>query len=368
MCFLCFFFLTPDDNVEPQIGTETPPPPSSANAEPLVEAKEEVAAQVTLPPDSSAQPVMEAVAAPEVQPPVTKDVQSPPSTPAAATAAASAAPPDETVSKADSKVGDTVDAPIGPSSSLQDTAVKTEEARSAPADSVPEKEEEKKEKPVELEKEEQVASAKLEPTAEVAATLEPINAVTDETATMVATEVCQPPPSEPEPAEPQTQGPAQVAQSEPEPVPAETAESPLYNGLPQDTDEELTEGTTLSDTTPPNKPDTALSQESTTVAKTAIPAQELQNEEKHQEESNNDSPSTEDSTTMQGRPLFLFWISNSYLLSIIYLYMWVIFSLLLSPVAATSVPKNTNTKELNKEATGDVQDVFTEVRIRPSCL
>lgn len=304
---MCFFSAA-DDNVEPQISPETPPPPSPASAEPLLEVKQEVAAQLTLPPESSAQPVVEAVAAPEVQPPMTKDVQSPPSPPAAA---ASVAPPDETVSKADSKVGDTVDAPIGPSSSLQDTAVKPEEAKSAPADSAPEKEEEKEEEPVELEKEEQVASAKLEPTAEVAATLEPVNPVTEETATKVATEDCQPLPSEPEPAEPQTQCPAQVAESEPEPepepepAPAETAERPLYNGLPQDTDEELTEGTTLSDTTPPNKPDTALSQESTTVAKTAIPAQELQNQEKEQEESDNDAPSTEHSTTMQGRPLVL---------------------------------------------------------------
>lgn len=321
------FYLMPDDNVEPQMSSETPPPCPPANTEPPVEAKQEVEAAMTLPPDSSAQPVPEAVAAPEVQSVVTKDVQSPPSAPAApAEAAATAtAPPDETVSKADTKVGDTVDAPIGPSSSVQTTAVKAEEPKSAAAVSVAEKEGEK-EKPAELEEEGQVASAKVDPAAEAAATMEPIKQVTDETATKFAAAICQPPLSEAEAAEAQTQCPAHLAESEsqPEPTPAETAHRPLYNGLPQDTDEELTEGSTLSDTTPPSKPDATLSQEFTTVAKTAaIAGQELQNEEKNQEENQEESdsaaPSTEDSTTMQGRPLFLFEFQTS-IPSSIYIY------------------------------------------------
>lgn len=302
----------PDDNVEPQISSETPPPRPPANTEPPVEAKQELEALITIPPESSAQPVLEAVAAPEVQSAMTKDAQSPPSAPAAPAtvpAAAATAPPDETVSKADTEVGDTVDAPIGPSSPLQNTAVKTEELKPAAAESVTEKEEEEEEEktPVELEEEEQVASAKLEPTAEAAATLEPFKRVTDETATKVVPAVCQPPPSEAEATKAQTQCPASLAESEsqPEPTPAETAQRPLYNGLPQDTDEELTEGTALSDTTPPSKSDAVLSQEFTTVANTAaIAGQELQNEEKNQEESDGAAPSTEDSTTMQGRPLF----------------------------------------------------------------
>lgn len=301
-----------DENVEATISTETPPPPSPVNTESLVEAKQEVEAPMTLSPDSSAEPVIEVVAAPEVQCPMTKDVQASPSPPAAA---ATTVLPDETVSKNDTKVGDTVDAPVGSLSSVQDIAVKTEEPKSAPVEIVSEKEEEKKEKAEELEKKEQVSCAELDPTAEVAATVEPINPVTEDTAPKAATEVCQAPHSEPEPAEPPTQASAPVteSESEPEPPPSKTAEHPLYNGLPQDTDEELTEGTTLSDTTPPNKPDAALSQESTTVVKTVIPAQKSQNEEKSEEESDSTSASKEDSTTMQGRSLLI--VSLHFLLS-----------------------------------------------------
>lgn len=300
----------PDDNVEPHMSSETPPPRPPSNTEPPVEAKQEVEAPLTLPPDSSAQPVLEAVAAPEVQSLVTKDVPSPPSATAtsattAAAAATATAPPDEIESKADAKVGDTVDAPIGPSSSLQNTAIEMEETKSAAPKSVAEKEDEK-EKPVELEEVEQVVSAKSNPAAEAAAALEPVEQAPEEAATEVAPAVGQPPRSEAEPAEAQTQCPAPVAETEsqPDPTPTETTQRPLYNGLPQDTDEELTEGA-LSDTTPPSKPEAALSQEFTTVAKTAaIASQELQNEEENHEESDSAAPSREDSTTMQGRPLF----------------------------------------------------------------
>lgn len=366
----------PDDNVEPQMSSETPPPRPPANTEPPVEAKHEVEAPMTIPPEPSVQPVLEAVAAPEVQSVVTKEVQSRPSAPAAAAAAATAdatAPPDETVSKADTDVGDAVDAPIGPSSSLQNTAVKTEEPKPAAAESAVEKEDEKEEKPVELEEEEQVATAKPDPAAEAAAPLEPIKQVTDETAAKVAPAVCQPALSEAEATEAQTQCPAPLAESEsqPEPTPAETAQRPLYNGLPQDTDEELTKGTTLSDTTPPRKPDAALSQEFTTVAKTAATAaQELQNEEKNQEESDGATPSTEVSTTMQGRPLFYPFEFQTSILSAIYsicVYFIIYFYSSTTP-AVTSVPKNMNDKEQNKEATGDVQDAVTEVRFDSSCL
>lgn len=280
---ICFFVM-PDDNVEPQMRSDTPPPRPPASTVPPVEVKQEMEAPTTLPPDTSAQPVLEAVAAPEVQCMVTNDVQSPPSE-----------PPDETVSKGDAEVCDTVDALIGPSPSLQNTEDKTEE----PA--IVEKEDEEKETPVR--EDEQVPSAKLDPAAELASTLEPVQQVMDETATKVAPVVCQPPPSEAEPAQTQTQCPAPLTESESqsEPTPEETAQRPLYNGLPQDPHEELTEGTPISDTTPPSKPGAALSQEFPTVAKTAaITDQELQNEEKNQEESDSAAPSTEDSTTMQG--------------------------------------------------------------------
>lgn len=293
----------PDENVEPQVSAETPPPPATANTEPLVEAKQEVGDQMTLLPESAVHSVV-AAAATEAQSPLLKDVQSSsPSLPSAA----SSTPPPETVSKVDTKVGDTVDAPVGPLAPLspQEVTVKMEEPQSAPAVRAPEKEE-KKEKLEESEKEEQVASAEVEPAAEVAATVNPVNAAKEESATKAVAEVCQPAPSEAEPAEPQARSPSPVSASEPEPTLAETAERPLYNGLPQDV-EELSEETALTDTTPLNKPDTAHSQESTAVVKTAIPAQEVLMEEKNEEESENAPPSTvscptEDSTTMQGRP------------------------------------------------------------------
>lgn len=300
-----------DENVEPQVSAETPPPPATANTEPLVEAKQEVGEQVVL-PESPAHSAV-AAAATEVQSPLLKDVQSSSSS---LPSAASSTPPPETVSKVDTKVGDTVDAPVGPLAPLspQEVTVKTEEPQSAPAPRAPEKEEEKKEKLEESEKEEQVASAEVEPAAEVAATVNPVTAAKEESATKAVTEDCQPAPAEAEPVEPQTRSPAPISASEPEPTLAETAEQPLYNGLPQDT-EELSEETALTDTTPLNKPDTAHSQESTTVVKTAIPAQEVLKEEKNKEESENAPPSTvscptEDSTTMQGRPwLILLCIS-----------------------------------------------------------
>lgn len=323
--FICFFLML-DENVEPQMSSETPPPRPPANTVPPVEAKQEVEAPVTLPPDSSAQSVLEAVAAPEVQSMVTKDVQFPPSAPAAVTA-----PPDETVSKPDTEVSDTVDARIGPSSSkTQNTEVKTEEPAIAEKD-------EEKEKPVEVEEEEQVASEKLDPAAEASSTLEPVKQVMGETATKVAPEVSQPPPSEAEPAEAQTQCPAPLAESESQadPLPAESAQCPLYNGLPQDTHEELTEGTTLPDTTPPSKPDTALSQEFPTAAKTAaVTGQELQNEEKTHEESDSAAPSTEDSTTMQGIPwlsLWILWVLFYYTILVILLYYIFVFSNIITP-------------------------------------
>ncbi|XP_042352934.1 eukaryotic translation initiation factor 4 gamma 1a isoform X2 [Plectropomus leopardus] len=324
-----------DENMEPPISAETPPPPATANTEPVVEAKQETDSQVTPPAELAAQCVAPKAAA-EVPSPLIKDQQSPSPLPAAA------APPPaaEAENKVDDKVSDTVDAPVGPSASLaaQEAPVEVEEpqAAPAPAEKAPQKEEKKTEEMKKLEKEEQVPSAKLEPAVEVAATVTPVNEAKAETSTKTETEVSPPPSSAQEPAAPQTQN----AAPEPEPTPAEAAEPLLSNGLPQDA-EELSEDVAFSDTTPLDKPDASQSQESTPVAKTVMPAQEeeeeQQEEEKKEEErkekSEDASPAsvscpTEEST-MQ---------------------------------AATSVPKKRkNMKELNKkEAIGDLLDAFTE--------
>uniref|UniRef100_A0A8D0AE28 Eukaryotic translation initiation factor 4 gamma, 1a n=1 Tax=Sander lucioperca TaxID=283035 RepID=A0A8D0AE28_SANLU len=276
----------------------------------------------------------------EVTSPLIKDLQSPPSLPAATAASTTTVPP-EAENKVDTKVGDTVDAPVGPSASLaaQEAPVKMEEPQAAPspAEKVPEKEEKKAEELQKLENKEQVASAKFEPAVEVPATVTPVEEAKEETATKTETKVATPPPSAQEPSAPQTQNATQSPAPKPEPTPAEAAEPLLSNGLPQDT-EELSEDVAFSDTTRLDKPDASQSQESTPVAKTAMPAQEEEEEEKEKgeerKEKSEDAPPAPvscptEEPTMQ---------------------------------AATSVPKKRkNMKEFNKkEAIGDLLDAFTE--------
>ncbi|XP_056246690.1 eukaryotic translation initiation factor 4 gamma 1a isoform X2 [Seriola aureovittata] len=335
-----------DEITEPPASAETPPPPATVNAEPVVEAKQETDSQVTPSAELATQSVAP-TAATEVPSPSIKDQQTPASLPPAV---ASTATPAEAVTKDDTKVGDTVDAPVAPSASLaaQEAPVKMEEpqAAPAPAEKAPEKEEKKTEEVKKIEKEEQVASSKLEPAVEVAAIVPPVKVAKEETATKTETEMSEPPPSAQEPAAPQTQTAAPSSAPEPEPTPAETAEPPLPNGLPQHI-EELSEDMAFPDTTPLDKPDASQSQESTPVAKTVTPAQEEEKEEEEEEEEvvveekkgeevkekSEDAPpasvSSIEESTMQ---------------------------------AATSVPKKRkNMKELNKkEAIGDLLDAFTE--------
>uniref|UniRef100_A0A4W6DU63 Eukaryotic translation initiation factor 4 gamma, 1a n=1 Tax=Lates calcarifer TaxID=8187 RepID=A0A4W6DU63_LATCA len=292
-------------------------------------------------------------AATEVPSPSIKDQQPPSSLPPAV---ASTTPPAEAENTDDTKVGDTVDAPVVPSASLaaQEAPVKMEEpqAAPAPAEKAPEKEERKTEEAMKMEKEEQVVSSKSEPAVEVEAI---VSVAKEETAAKTATEMSQPPHPALEPAAPQTQNAVQSSAPEPEPTPAEPAEPLLANGLPQDI-EELSEDTAVSDTTPLDKPDASQSQEPTPVAKTVTPAQEeedevevvVEEEEKKKgeegKEKSEDVPPpsgpTEESTMQALYPFFK---------------------------AATSVPKKRkNMKELNKkEAIGDLLDAFTEVCINP---
>uniref|UniRef100_A0A4W6DTL1 Eukaryotic translation initiation factor 4 gamma, 1a n=1 Tax=Lates calcarifer TaxID=8187 RepID=A0A4W6DTL1_LATCA len=263
------------ENMETPASSETPPPPpATPNAEPMVESKQEKDTQVTPSAELAAQSVAP-TAATEVPSPSIKDQQPPSSLPPAV---ASTTPPAEAENTDDTKVGDTVDAPVVPSASLaaQEAPVKMEEpqAAPAPAEKAPEKEERKTEEAMKMEKEEQVVSSKSEPAVEVEAI---VSVAKEETAAKTATEMSQPPHPALEPAAPQTQNAVQSSAPEPEPTPAEPAEPLLANGLPQDI-EELSEDTAVSDTTPLDKPDASQSQEPTPVAKTVTPAQEEEDE------------------------------------------------------------------------------------------
>ncbi|GLD51099.1 eukaryotic translation initiation factor 4 gamma 1-like isoform X4 [Lates japonicus] len=333
-----------DENMETPASSETPPPPATPNAEPMVEAKQEKDTQVTPSAELAAQSVAP-TAATEVPSPSIKDQQPPSSLPPAE---ASTTPPAEEENTDDTKVGDTVDAPVVPSASLaaQEAPVKMEEpqAAPAPAEKAPEKEEKKTEEVMKMEKEEQAASSKSEPAVEVEAI---VSVAKEETAAKTATEMSQPPHPALEPAAPQTQNAVPSSAPETEPTPAETAEPLLSNGLPQDI-EELSEDTAVSDTTPLDKPDASQSQEPTPVAKTVTPAQEEEEEEEEvvvvEEEKTKTKKGEEGKEKSEDVPPPSGPTEES------------------TMQAATSVPKKRkNMKELNKkEAIGDLLDAFTE--------
>ncbi|XP_037314517.2 eukaryotic translation initiation factor 4 gamma 1a isoform X3 [Pungitius pungitius] len=349
-----------DENTEPSASAETPPPPATANIEPEEEAKQETDSQMTTPPPAVLAPqfVTPTPAADEVPSPLIKDLESPSSLPAAAVEPSpSTAPPAEAENTVDTKVGDTVDAPVGPSASLaaQEAAVKMEEpqASPAPAEKAPEKEEKQTEKVKKLEKEEHVASAKLEPAVEAATILPLHNETKAEKATKTEIEASPGPPSAPEPAAPQTHNVA--LSSEPEPTPTEAVEPLLSNGLPQDTEElseklseELSEQQTwgvhaYGDTTPLDKPNASPSQEPAPVAKTSMPTQEV--EEKEEEREEEEEMEDEKEKVEDAPPASVSCPTEESTMQ-----------------AATSVPKKRkNMKELNKkEAIGDLLDAFTE--------
>ena len=287
------------------VSAETPP--SSANTESEMEAKQEEDSPVAPPSELPAQSEAVATAATEAPSPPIKDQQVPPSLLPGETGTATLA---EEENKVSDEVGDTVDSPIGPSASLaaQETPTIKEEPQAAPPEKAPEKEEVKKDAK-KLEKEEKVASATLKPAVEVAATVAPVNVAKEETAASAAPEVCQPPPSVQQPAAPQPTDNDPHTATNPEPVPVQTAEPPLSNGLPQET-EELSEGLAVSDTTPHDKPDTSQSQESKPVAKTATPAQEEKEKKEEQQKKTEDVPPTsvsclEESTMQSMLDVFL---------------------------------------------------------------
>lgn len=286
----------PDENVELPPSTETPPPSAAADREPVVEAQQTTDSQLTPPEEIATQSV--APTAAQVPSSLIQDQQSSPLLPSGAESTSS---PAEVVNEGN-KVGDTVDAPVSPSLALQEAPVKMEEPQAAPApvETPPEKEPEEVTK---TEEENQVASTKLQPAAEVAEMVIPVTEAKEETATKTVTEVSQPPPPAPELAAPQTENDAPTSAPEPEATPAETAEPLLSNGLPQEI-EELSEDMAFSDTIPLDKPNTLESQESTPVDKKTTSAQE-EVEEKKEKEKTEDAPPAPvscppEKSTMQG--------------------------------------------------------------------
>ncbi|XP_028988105.1 eukaryotic translation initiation factor 4 gamma 1a isoform X3 [Betta splendens] len=317
-----------EENVEPSPCTEMSPPNVVAGIEPIDEAKDEMDSRLTPPAELAVQSVATVVAA-EVPSPQIKDQQSPSSL--SSVAASTTPTPVEVVNKASPKAGDTVDAPVSPSTlvAAQEAPLKEEEIPIPPVENAPEKEEKKMEEVRKSEIEEQEISTKLQPAVDVAATVSPVH-VEKETAAKMPSEVCQPTPPAQEPDTPhiQTSAPSTAPEPEPEPTLVERAEPLLSNGLPQDS-EELSED---SDTTSFDKTNTSQPQESTPVAKTIVPAQE-EVEKKEVKEKNEEalpaSVSCPPEKSMQ---------------------------------AAMTVPKKKkNMGRINKrEAIGDLLDAFTE--------
>uniref|UniRef100_A0A3B5QYF8 Eukaryotic translation initiation factor 4 gamma, 1a n=1 Tax=Xiphophorus maculatus TaxID=8083 RepID=A0A3B5QYF8_XIPMA len=308
-----------DEPVEPSASPESPPPAAPANTDLVVEAKQEINRPFTPPVELATQSVATTASAERLSPSL-KERQSPPSLPSAAAGISSVA---EAVTMVSSKAGDTVDAPVRPSASpvAQETPLTTEEPQAAPS-----VEKEVKPEGVQLEKEEPTASAKSEPPVEVADT--PVETVKEDAFAKPSSNVSQPL-AVPEPAASQAEDADQS--SEPEPVEVHPAESPLSNGLPQET-EELSEDVPVSDTTPQDKPDPSQSQESATPAQKEEDEEEETREEERPQKKTEDAPlasaSCPEETTMQ---------------------------------AATSVPKKKKSmKELNKKAIGGLLDAFEE--------
>lgn len=171
----------------------------------------------------------------------------------------------KTGSRVHTKDGDTVDFPVCPLAPLAalGAPVKLQEPESALAERAPKMKLKKMPQVRKLEKGKQVTSAKMEPAVDDAATATPTNVDSKEAATKPAAEISQPPSAQPQPAVPDTQTPAKIS--------APSAEPPLCNGLPADTEELCNDGA-FTDTRPPDKPD--ATSESSTVVKATVQAQE----------------------------------------------------------------------------------------------
>lgn len=291
VCAFSFCF-SPDENVEHHVGTENPPPPITANTEPLVEAKQETETQNAPPPKLGTHSLASAA---DMHSSSRKDEQSPPSLPLAV---ASATPPTEAINQVEAKVSDTVDAPV-PSASL---AKKEAPVETEGLDSCSEGKGTDEKKTDEVKKLKDVVSTKLEVAVEDTVKANPVYMENEEMTTeQLATETSELPPSKQEPSAPQNQSATLKSEPETKATSVETPDLPLANGLPRET-EELPD-LSCSDTSPLDEPDPTHSQEPAPVA--SIPTQEeMAKEEEKLKASQDDPPSTvgspaEESTTMQ---------------------------------------------------------------------
>lgn len=291
ICAFSFCFC-PDENVERHVGTENPPPPITANTEPLVEAKQETETENTPPPELGTHSLAPAA---DVHSSLIKDEPSPPSLPLAV---ASATPPPEAINQVEAKVSDTVDAPV-PSASL---AKKEAPVETEGPDSCSDEKGTDEKKTDEVKELEDVVSTKLEAAVEDTVKANPVNMENEEMTTeQLAPETSELPPSKQEPSAPQNQSATLNSEPETKATSVETPELPLANGLPRET-EELPD-LSCSDTSPLDEPDTTHSQEPVPVANTAT-QEEMAKEEEQLKASQDDPPSTvgspaEESTTMQ---------------------------------------------------------------------
>ncbi|XP_077412357.1 eukaryotic translation initiation factor 4 gamma 1a isoform X2 [Vanacampus margaritifer] len=326
-----------DDNMEHDANVETPPPPPTANPEPASEATQEGDIQNV--PAAELEPV-----APDLAPDVPAQLAEDQPVPALLPPVTIASSVVEV--EVDTNVSDTVDAPVCPSPS---TAQEEQpQAAPAPCEKAPEKQQ-VEEVQVAEEKKELTEVSPVEPAAELAEIATAVGTETEEMPTKMATEASQPPVSVQEPAASLTHNAAPEPEPEPEPklAQAEPAEPPLSNGLPQDV-EELCE----EDTTPCDQPDASQSQESTPVAKTAVPVVEVEVEVEEKERE-------KEVVVVEEKKEELVKVAKSEEVPSVAVNCPTAESAM---QAATSVPKKKrNMKEINKkEAIGDLLDAFTE--------
>ncbi|XP_057713072.1 eukaryotic translation initiation factor 4 gamma 1a isoform X2 [Corythoichthys intestinalis] len=313
-----------DDNIEQVASVETPPPPSTSNPEPTFEATLEADNQNV--PAEESEPV-DPDLAPEVPTQMVEDQPDPNSTPPASTPSSVAE-----VEEVGILVSDTVDAPVCPSP----PTAQEEKPQAAPAlcEKMPEKRQEEEMQVME-EKEGPTEMASAEPVAEVAEAVNPVCIEPEEMPPKLITEAPQLPPPEPAAPEPELRL-----------APKKQEEPPLANGLPQDM-EELGE----EDTTPCNQPEVSQSQESTPVAKIAVPVVEhleVKETEVVVAEQKKEVVKVAKSEEVSPAPISMNCPVEESAMQ-----------------AATSVPKKRrNMKEINKkEAIGDLLDAFTEEQV-----
>ncbi|XP_061695598.1 eukaryotic translation initiation factor 4 gamma 1a isoform X2 [Syngnathoides biaculeatus] len=314
-----------DDNVEHVGSVESPPPPPTANPEPVTEAAQEVDNQNL--PAAELEPV-----APDLAPEVLNQLIE--EQPAAALLPPTTAASVVQVNEVDTNVSDTVDSPVCPSPSTAQ-----EEEPQAPLALCEKTQENQQVEEVHMVEVNEVPMiAPVEGVAEVAEVVAPAGTETEEMLKRMADIAPQPPVLVQEPTALLNQN--ATTKLEPQLTLAEPAEPPLSNGLPQDVEELCEEDTTLCD-----QPDVSQSQESTPVSKTTVPVVEEVEVEKKVVVEDKKQQVAKGAKSEEVPPVSVNSSTEESAMQ-----------------AATSVPKKRrNMKEINKkEAIGDLLDAFTE--------